>query len=306
MVASPSVAPIAHQAEVNDYFDSESTYWQDLYVREPGVVGEIIRDRHNAVLKWVASLDLAPGSRVLEVGCGAGYLATELAHWGLDVSAIDSSQAMVDRALQNGADVVKDGHLRVSLGDAHELSFEDGAFDLVIAIGVIAWIDSPERAVTEMSRVTRVGGSVILTSANLMELRSFFDPWRLPPFRPLKLRLKTSLESCGVCRPTPSMTFHSTHSVDRMIAGAGLTKIRASSVGFGPFSLMGRGILPAKLAIPVHRRLQGLADRDVPFVKNGGMSYLIHGRKPAPKALPHTAIHGGEPLSTRLNTGGPT
>lgn len=285
MVASPSVAPIAHQAKVNDYFDSESPYWQDLYVREPGVVGEIIRDRHNAVVKWVVSLDLAPGSRVLEVGCGAGYLATELAHRGFEVSAIDSSQAMVDRAQRNAAGLVEDGRLRVSVGDAHELSFEDGAFDLVIAIGVIAWIDSPERAVSEMSRVTRIGGSVILTSANLMELRSFLDPWRLPPFRRLKLQLKTSLESSGVRRPTPSMTFHSTHSVDRMIAGAGLVKIRASSVGFGPFSLMGKGILPARVAIPVHRRLQDLADRDVPLVKNGGMSYLILGRKPAPTAV---------------------
>src|SRR5260370_15845424 len=62
------------QQQVNAYFQSQSSYWEDIY-SSSGVQGEIYRDRQAAVLAWIDSLALVPGSKVLEIGCGAGFMA---------------------------------------------------------------------------------------------------------------------------------------------------------------------------------------------------------------------------------------
>ena len=69
---------LRQQEKVNVYFQAQSSYWKDIYGSE-GVQGQVIRDRHTAALDWIESLALAPGSHVLEIGCGAGFMALTLA-----------------------------------------------------------------------------------------------------------------------------------------------------------------------------------------------------------------------------------
>src|SRR5437764_805250 len=117
-----------------------------------GVQAEIIRDRHEAVLGWVDSLALAPGSQVLEIGCGAGVMAVALAQRGFRVHAIDSAEAMIELAHQHAAETGTSEMLSLSVGDVYALSFENEVFDLVIAIGVIPWLERAELAMQEMVR----------------------------------------------------------------------------------------------------------------------------------------------------------
>jgi len=91
---------LEQQENVNVYFQAESSYWKAVYSID-GVQAEIIRDRHAAILDWVDRLALAPGSHVLEVGCGTGFMAIALAQRGLRVSAIDSVEAMIELARSN-------------------------------------------------------------------------------------------------------------------------------------------------------------------------------------------------------------
>ena len=66
------------QEKVNAYFQSMSSYWKEVY-SSGTVPGKIYGERQAAVLDWIESLDLKPGSRVLEIGCGAGRLSHVLA-----------------------------------------------------------------------------------------------------------------------------------------------------------------------------------------------------------------------------------
>src|SRR5712692_8756179 len=91
------------QEKVNTYFQSQSSYWKDVYASND-VQGEIFRDRHAAALAWIDSLALAPGSQVLEIGCGAGFMAVALAQRGFRVQAIDSAEAMVELARRHAAE----------------------------------------------------------------------------------------------------------------------------------------------------------------------------------------------------------
>lgn len=97
-----------------------------------------------------------PGMRVLDVGCGPGGLAGELAGrvGAENVAAIDpAAQFAAACAERNpGADV--------RVGVAEELPWGDAEFDAALSSLVIGFMSDPDRGIREMARVTRPGGTV--------------------------------------------------------------------------------------------------------------------------------------------------
>jgi ubiquinone/menaquinone biosynthesis C-methylase UbiE len=164
-----------YQKRVDSYFDSRSSYWEEIYNAQ-SVQGVIHQQRMAVVLKWIDGLALPRGSRILEVGCGAGLTMIELAHRGYVVDGIDSSEAMIDLALRNAIEADVGDRVKVFRGDANSLPFADDMFTLVLAMGVIPWLESPSTAVREMARVVKPGGYVILASDNRTRLNHLVDP----------------------------------------------------------------------------------------------------------------------------------
>ena len=100
---------------------------------------------------------VAPGQRVLDVGCGPGALTSELlARTGADtVTAVDPSASFVDavRARYPGVEVRQ--------ASAESLPFEDGRFDAALAQLVVHFMTEPVRGIGEMARVVRPRGVVV-------------------------------------------------------------------------------------------------------------------------------------------------
>lgn len=98
------------------------------------------------------------GDKVLDVGCGTGSLTRALLDSGpaVQVTGIDGSADYIEIGRKN-----LDG-TRVTLeqGDARSLSCSDDTFDKCVSLLVMNFISDPTRAVNEMQRVTRPGGSV--------------------------------------------------------------------------------------------------------------------------------------------------
>lgn len=94
-------------------------------------------------------LDLRPGDRVLEVGCGRGHLTRRLAERGMNITGIDANP--------NAADVGETD--RVHTMRAESLDFVDESFDVVLSIHALEHIPELEEALAEMARVLRVGGT---------------------------------------------------------------------------------------------------------------------------------------------------
>ena len=108
-------------------------------------------------------LELQPGQRVLDVGCGTGEDARTMAQRvapGGSVVAVDGSQNMIavarQRAEGSGLPV------EFQVGDIHRLPFADDSFDASRADRIFMHLDSPEKALSEMKRVTRPGGRVLV------------------------------------------------------------------------------------------------------------------------------------------------
>src|SRR5947209_17442451 len=119
----PAVSPDQEQEKVNAHFRSHSSFWRDIY-SSGGMQAEFLRTRHAAALALVDDLALASGARVLEIGCGAGFMSIALAQRGLRVHAIDSVEAMVEQARQNTTEAGFGDMISLGVGDACSLPFE--------------------------------------------------------------------------------------------------------------------------------------------------------------------------------------
>lgn len=267
------------QERINAYFQSRTSYWTDIY-SATGVEAEIYRARRDTVLAWIDGLGLMPGARVLEIGCGAGFMAVALARRGFDVQAIDSASKMVERARQLAAAAGHATSIHVEAGDACALAFADGCFDLVLAIGLLPWLERPDAAMREMARVTRSGGYVLLTADNRRRLTHLLDPgyWIPPRVTAAKQRAGDMLRRLGLYhRPPrePMATFLTCAFVDHLLASVRLVKSRSITLGFGPLRLFGRAVLPEALGLALHRRLQHAADLGIPIIRSLGAQYLV-------------------------------
>jgi SAM-dependent methyltransferase len=114
-------------------------------------------------------LGVAPGDRVLDMGCGAGRHAFELYRRGADVIAFDQDAdelaAVSDTfaAMRTAGEVPAGAEADVKQGDARQLPFADGEFDRVVAAEVLEHIPDDEAAIAELVRVLRPGGRLAVT-----------------------------------------------------------------------------------------------------------------------------------------------
>ena len=113
-------------------------------------------------LDYLKRLEIAPGSRVLDVGCGAGQLAIAAASAGADVTAIDIAGNLIEQDRQRAA---ADGvSVRFEEADAEELPFADASFDLVVSLMGAMFAPRPDRVVAEMVRVCHPGARIAIAS----------------------------------------------------------------------------------------------------------------------------------------------
>ncbi|HHV08787.1 MAG TPA: methyltransferase domain-containing protein [Clostridiales bacterium] len=99
------------------------------------------------------------GIRVLDMGTGPGFFAIILAEAGYDVTAVDCTQSMLDRAKVN-AKAYKDSICWV-LSDAQRLEFEDESFDAIVSRNLTWNLEKPEQAYGEWIRVLKKGGILL-------------------------------------------------------------------------------------------------------------------------------------------------
>ncbi len=99
---------------------------------------------------------VAPGQRVLDVGCGPGALTTELVNrlGAENVVGVDPSEPFVTAAKERHPEV------EVKLATAERLPFGDGEFDAALAQLVVHFMSDPVAGLREMARVTRENGVV--------------------------------------------------------------------------------------------------------------------------------------------------
>ena len=140
---------------------------------------ELLMGRWSRLLapRFVAFTGITGAARVLDVGCGTGNLSVCLAQ-NPNIGAVvgvDFSPVYVDYAKRRDAD----RRISFEVGDACALAFDDASFDHSLSMLVLQFVPEAQRAVREMRRVTRPGGTVAAatwdTRGGFVFLRMVFD-----------------------------------------------------------------------------------------------------------------------------------
>jgi SAM-dependent methyltransferase len=114
-------------------------------------------------------LGIGPGSKVIDVGCGAGRHSFEAYRRGADVVAFDQNAAElaeVDtlfRAMAEAGEAQPSAHAETVVGDARALPYPDGTFDCVIASEILEHVPADDAVIAELIRVLKVGGQLAVT-----------------------------------------------------------------------------------------------------------------------------------------------
>jgi SAM-dependent methyltransferase len=108
--------------------------------------------------RLVESVDVLPGDRVLDVACGSGNTAIAAARCFAEVTGVDFVPALLERGRVRAAAEFLE--VEFVEGDAQELPFESGSFDVVLSTFGAMFAPDQERTAGELLRVTRRGGRI--------------------------------------------------------------------------------------------------------------------------------------------------
>jgi 2-polyprenyl-6-hydroxyphenyl methylase/3-demethylubiquinone-9 3-methyltransferase len=225
----------------NHLYDTMADSWWD----ESGML-HILHGLNPARLRYLrrvlAGTDLG-GRKTLDVGCGGGLLAEELARMGGEVTGVDPSERSLEAARTHAQQEGLAIDYRRATGEA--LPFPDATFDLVCCCDVLEHVDDLRHVLSEIARVLRPGGIFLYDTINRtfrswLVVIKLFQEWRSTSFMPPDL-----------------------HDWRQFIKPAELTALLAGA------GLVNQGLAGLRPAVNPLQTLRLLRDR-----KRGRISYL--------------------------------
>src|SRR5271170_2181471 len=137
----------------------ESKVYSDLAIIYDSIFGRMFVDSEHSVIE---NLKLRPNQRVLEVGVGTGISLDGYPPY-VHVVGIDPSSDMLAQAEKK----VRENHwtnVELKQGDALNLDFPDNSFDDVTTFHVMTVVPDPVRMMSEMVRVCKPGGRIVIVN----------------------------------------------------------------------------------------------------------------------------------------------
>lgn len=125
-----------------------------------GDFGKLAENMQQSADDFVAGLNLKPGTRVLDVGCGSGNQSIPAARAEAEVTGVDIAPNLLAQA----AERAKREGLNIDFreADAEELPFGDAEFDVVMSMFAAMFAPRPEAVASEFLRVCRPGGLIAM------------------------------------------------------------------------------------------------------------------------------------------------
>ena len=143
-------------------------------------VTNTLRDMHALTIERA---DPQPGDHLLDAATGTGAVAILAAERGADVIGMDLAPVLIETAKERAAE--EGASVRFEVGDAENMSYEDGGFDKVTSTVGIMFAPDHGAVAHELSRVTKPGGSLVLAcwtpEGGLGQMFGMMRPFLPPP-----------------------------------------------------------------------------------------------------------------------------
>ena len=160
-----------------------SAFYEQDWVRH--LAGDIFHPGgEDLTQRTIAAMNLRPGASIADLGCGTGTSALLLADKpGLDVSAIDLSADNIRRAQDRlSAEAGTAGTVHFQQADVHQLPFDDGQFDGVLAECTFSLFQRQRAVLAEVKRVLKPSGRLGITDMAVggplpADIAAIVAPW---------------------------------------------------------------------------------------------------------------------------------
>ena len=152
-----------------------------------GDFSKVAEHIEKAAHEFVDRLDIKPGMSVLDVACGSGNLAIFAAQKGADVTGIDIAPNLIEAARKRAS--AQGLNIKFEEGDAEQMPYEDGSFDLVMTMFGAMFAPRPDVTAAELLRVCKPGGKIAMANwtptghaGQMFKLSSkYLPPPNMPP-----------------------------------------------------------------------------------------------------------------------------
>jgi len=143
-----------------DYWHSEPGLYSQSYSCKGNVfVNRFLEQRKTHIS---GLMHVNEGAEAIDVGCGSGVFSKILLEKGARVTAVDYSKEMLNICENELRGLSKDSYSLVN-SDAASLQMPDNKFDLLIAVGLLDYVDDIEATLKEFHRVVKPKGTMIFT-----------------------------------------------------------------------------------------------------------------------------------------------
>jgi len=137
------------QEKIREHYDTVADIYDSHYDCVRG------RSYHNHISGYVMET-LPKNGRLLDIGCGTGLFVEKYMEGGRDVTGLDISRRMIERARRRCPEC------GFTIGTGDNLPFRDDSFDAVSSLLVFSYLKNPEFMLAEAHRVLKPGGKIAI------------------------------------------------------------------------------------------------------------------------------------------------
>lgn len=127
-----------------------------------GDYGHFAKYLEPGAFDFLRRLELKPGTRMLDVGCGAGQIAIPAARAGVHVTGVDIAANLIEQARARAK--AEGVEAQFDEGDAEMLPYQDASFDVVVSLIGAMFAPRPDMVAAELVRVCRPGGRIVMAN----------------------------------------------------------------------------------------------------------------------------------------------
>jgi len=187
---------VTQKQNVLSWFNQNIEWQGEFYDVLNDYQSRLLRRRREYVIGILKGLTVPLKGKALDIGCGSGAYLEKLLAMGFEVTGVDISPVMLAASRKRlGIDSNDSNRIHLKLGDIERLPLPDGEFDLVICIGVLGYLFDDEHAQSEIRRVLKPGGYLVLILSNIYSLSNldFVIRQKLKSFLKLKSQKQNSI-----------------------------------------------------------------------------------------------------------------
>ncbi len=256
---------------VKKHFSSHSEYWDSLYddsdKRQSFTKFELKRRKEN-VFDLILKQPSMVNGNALDLGCGAGQYLTELTDLGFNAVGADISNEMLLISSSKLSNLSHEDK-KLVCADCYNVPLPAKYFDLIICIGVLEYLDKETSALTEIKRLLKPDGNVIITVPNFFKLRNLVNPYyyliRIWTYLFGKKSARTHQndeynKNVTIDFGKSTVSRYSLTKINKIVSNSGFRITEVRSYCFGPFSFWKKSLFSLEKSIRISNFFESLLD----------------------------------------------